>query len=411
MSRLGIIAEYNPFHNGHKYLLDEAINRTGADCSIALMSGNFLQRGNPAIADKYSRAEAAVLGGIDIVFELPVIYATGSAKDFANGAVYILEKTKAIDYLAFGVEDDNIDLFSRIADILVQEPEHYKESLNKYLTKGLSFPMASEKALKTILGEQISGIIEKPNNILAISYITALKRYNSRIMPVLIKRSDSGYHSLNTDGNLCSATAIRNAIADGEDISRFVPPKTTEPYKEFIQKALPEEAWLTPFLASRIIYDRNLPEEVSGFNKVMDMTPELLSRLRKAPLPITYVELEDYLKTKNLTMTRVSRVLLHLILGIINEDRDLAMHNGFSDYLNLLALNQKSSQVIKEISEKSELKIISKKSTYKPSTRLGERLWQLDKLSTDLYNQMVYQNTKLRLRSEITSSVRTVNNK
>ncbi|MCR5215136.1 MAG: nucleotidyltransferase family protein [Eubacterium sp.] len=408
MSRLGIIAEYNPFHNGHKYLLDEAMNRTGAESSIALMSGNFLQRGNPALADKYSRAQAAVIGGVDIVFELPVIYATGSAKDFANGAVYILEKSGAVNYLAFGVEDDEIGLFSEIADILVEEPEEYKSNLNRYLEKGLTFPLASEKAIKKILGDQISDIIEKPNNILAISYIASLKRFNSKIMPVLIKRSDTGYHSTKIKDNLCSAKAIRNALINGQDISSLVPPKSMEPYEEFTKKSIPDVSWLSPFLASRIIYDRNLPEEISGFSKVMDMNPELLHRLRKAPLPITYVELIDYLKTKNLTMTRVSRVLLHLILGIINEDRIMAKQNGYADYLNLLALNADSSSVIKEISSNSDLEIISKKSAYNPERELGKRLWQLDKLSTDLYNQMIYQASKIRLKSELSCSVRII---
>nr|MCR5633147.1 nucleotidyltransferase family protein [Eubacterium sp.] len=138
MANLGIIAEFNPFHNGHKYLYSEAVKKCKADNVIALMSGNFIQRGAPAMADKYSRAEAAVIGGIDAVFELPVIYATGSARDFAAGAVAILNEMKIIDYIAFGVEDDVPEFFDEVTDILANEPKEYKDALNENLTKGFS---------------------------------------------------------------------------------------------------------------------------------------------------------------------------------------------------------------------------------------------------------------------------------
>ena len=210
MSNIGVISEFNPFHNGHKYLLDEAKNRTGVDTVVSLMGGNFMQRGIPAIADKYTRAEISIIGGVDVVFELPVIYATGSARDFACGAVSILDAMKVVDYLAFGVEDDEINLYSEIADILCKEPDQYKELLNHYLTKGVSYPASSEKAIVKMLGDKVGDIIAKPNNILAISYITALKMFNSHMMPILIKRTDNGYHNLVPNGNFYSGCAIRN---------------------------------------------------------------------------------------------------------------------------------------------------------------------------------------------------------
>ena len=411
MSTVGVIAEYNPYHNGHKYLIDQAMQRTNADKVIALMSGSFLQRGNPAMADKYSRAEAAVIAGVDAVFELPVIYATGSSRDFATGAVALLSALNSVDYIAFGVEDEDINTINKVSEILVAEPDDYKKYLNNYLARGLSYPSASEKAIVKILGKDVEEMMSKPNNILGISYLSAMKKLNSKLIPILIKRNDQGYFSTDLNGSHSSATAIRNAISMKTDISKYVPKKTTKAYSIYFDKDLPESSWLTPYINSRIIYDRNLDPKISQLDKVMDMNPELLNRLRKAPLPSKYVELADFLKTKNLTMTRVSRVLLHMVLGIIDSDRNFPKDNGYSDYseyINLLAFKKTNSQFIKEITEKSDLKVINKKSEFVPETAYGERMWQLDKLATDLYNQLVYENINIRLHSELTSTVRVV---
>jgi len=409
MSNIGIIAEYNPYHNGHKYLVKNAIKETGADGVIALMSGNFIQQGAPAMADKYARAEAAVRGGIDIVFELPVLYATASARDFASGAVAILSSIKNIDYIAFGVEDMELSLFYEIADILAKEPKEYKTLLNEYLSKGNSYPSASEKALKKILGNNVSIVTGKPNNTLGISYLSALIKQKSHIQPILIKRCDSGYNSAELTGNYASATAIRNAIMNNTTIRPYIPKVCVKPYEEYFSKPLSDITWLTPYIASRLTYDRNLPHEISDLESVMDMTEELLNRLRKAPLPIKYIELADFLKTKNITMSRVSRVLLHMVLGLRTEDRELAYNNGYARYINLLAFNAGKSNLLKNIAENTTLSLINKKSSYKPESELGKRMWQIDKLATDIYNQLIYDNLNIRLHSELTSSVRKVN--
>ncbi|MBO4863098.1 MAG: nucleotidyltransferase family protein [Eubacterium sp.] len=408
MSNIAIIAEYNPFHNGHKYLVDYAKEVLCADTVTALMSGNFMQRGTPALADKYTRAEAALRGGVSIVFELPVLYATGSARDFAAGAVSILDKLNSVDGLIFGVEDERMDIFDKVSEILAYEPSEYKILLNNYLEKGYSYPLASEKAIVKMLGNEVDGIISKPNNILAISYITALKKNNSKIMPVMLKRMDEGYHSSSLSGNYSSATAIRKALSDSEDVRNFIPKACMEVYADYLKKPLPDADWLTPFIMSRIIYDRNLGSEISFLHTTLDMTPELLNRLRKLPLPVKYVEITDYLKTKNLTMTRVSRVLLHMVLGITDADRTRAYEEGFSEYVNLLALDKKYSTQLKAITDASDLTVINKKSEFKPETDLGKRMWQIDRLASDLYNQIIYDNTDVRLRSEKSSQVRTI---
>ena len=259
-----------------------------------------------------------------------------------------------------------------------------------------------------MLGTDVEGIISRPNNILAISYITALKKNKSKIMPVMLKRMDKGYHSSTLSDYYSSATAIRKAINDSEDVRSYIPKGCMETYADYFKKPLPDSDWLTPFITSRIIYDRNLGSEVSYLNNTLDMTPELLNRLRKMPLPVKYVEITDYLKTKNLTMTRVSRVLLHMVLGITNDDRTNAYNEGFSEYINLLGLDKKYSAQLKTITEKANLTIINNKSEFKPETDFGKRMWQIDRLANDLYNQIIYDNTDVRLRSEKSSQVRTI---
>ena len=385
MSYIGIISEYNPFHNGHKYQLSESLEQSGADGAIALMSGDFTQRGTPAMADKYTRAHAAVLGGLDVVFELPVIYATGSSRDFGDGAVGLMSKMNNVDYLAFGVEDDELGLFYEVSEILATEPDNYKDILNHYLSKGFTFPNASEKAIKKILGNSIGDKLSKPNNILAISYLVAMRKQKSKLRPIIIKRNDGGYSNNKLTGKYSSCV---------------------DPYEGFLRKDLPDPEWLSPFIVSRLIYDRNLPPEISNLENVMDMTEELLNRIRKIPLPVRYIELQDYLKTKNMTMSRITRVLLHIVLGILSSDREKAFENGYGEYLNLLALSDNGSKIVKKISDSPSLKVINKKSLYKPSNDFNERLWEIDKLATDLYNQLIYDHLNIRLHSELTSSVR-----
>ena len=195
-------------------------------------------------------------------------------------------------------------------------------------------------------------------------------------------------------------------ISNNESIKPYVPKVCMDPYEGFLIKDLPDPEWLSPFIVSRLIYDRNLPPEVSNLESVMDMTPELLNRIRKIPLPVRYIELQDYLKTKNMTMSRITRVLLHIVLGIQDSVREMAAENGYGEYLNLLALSDQGSKTIKKISDGHTLKVINKKSLYKPSDYFNTRLWEIDKLATDLYNQLIYDHLNIRLHSELTSSVR-----
>ena len=208
---VGIIAEYNPFHNGHAYHLEKSKELAKADYVIAVVSGNFVQRGNVSLINKWDKANMALAEGADLVIELPTVYSISSAENFAYGAVKILSSLNIVDYIAFGTETDNINILEKCADILYRQPQKFVNLLNHELSKGLSFPKARENALLMYLNDirTYSNVLSSPNNILAIEYLKALKRLKSHIRPIAIKRKGSGYNELEITNNFASATAIR----------------------------------------------------------------------------------------------------------------------------------------------------------------------------------------------------------
>ena len=230
MKTMGIIAEFNPFHNGHKYLIEKAKKITGAENAIIVCSGNYVQRGMPAFYDKSLRTKAALRNGADVVLELPCCYATASAETFAASAVKLLDSLDCVDYLCFGCETDNIKVLPKIVSILLNEPDDFKNMLSLYLKNGYSFPKSRAKALtdyclenNILQFDELDNLLNKPNNILAIEYLKAIKRLNSSIKPVAIKRVGAGYNSKKTNTTFASATGIRNEIASGNSIESLIP--------------------------------------------------------------------------------------------------------------------------------------------------------------------------------------------
>lgn len=229
---LGIVAEYNPFHNGHMYHLEKAKEESGAQYTICVMSGNFVQRGNTSILNKWKKAEMAILNGIDLVIELPTIYSVSSAESFSMGAIKILESLKIVDAISFGTETEDFAALNNISSIVYEEPKRYKELLNKELKKGVSFPKARENALMLYLNDnrRYNNILNSPNNILAIEYLKALKKIKSTIQPFPIKREKVYYNDNTIVDEFASATAIRNLLRDKQfsEIRKVVPRSTYE---------------------------------------------------------------------------------------------------------------------------------------------------------------------------------------
>ena len=430
MKTLAIISEYNPFHNGHLYMLNKAKELTGADYAISLMSGNFTQRGIPAICDKHKRAHMSVISGIDLCLELPFVYASGSAYDFTNGAINILNSLNTVDYLCFGAECDDIDLFNKAAEIITNEPVQYKEVLKESLKSGNSYPCARQTAITQALkycfdstkdpdyeniSEKISEITSRPNNILALEYLAALKRTNSDIKPVIIKRKTANYADEKINNSISSANAVRKAV---ENLN------TKEEIIKTLENDMPREALdilaenfkiefpvssnaLMPFLQSRLLNPGMLSEDICDINEAFT------NKLLKANLYSNYEGFIKNMKSKDITETRINRIILHLITGYSNKDRKLFYDNGTAFYAGILAFRKSSSNLIKEINNNSKIPVITKKSDFNKylenypevSFVAAKRMWELDLTASNLYGSLLYNSFGTELTNDYVTNI------
>lgn len=392
MSIQAIISEYNPFHNGHLYQINKAKEITNADYTLALMGGNFLQRGEAAMWDKYTRSKMAITSGVDLVLELPFPYATGSAHDFATGAINILNSLNCIDYICFGAEESNLVLLDSLAEIIFNEPVSFSESFKNYLSSGLSYPAAREKALiEYTKNDNLTRVLSQPNNTLAIEYLVALKTTNSNIKPILIERTNN-YHEKKLDQEVSSASAIRQAIlADNQDISNNVPISTMSIIKEAKNNISPIKSdLLTPFIQERLILE-------NSFINICDITEELNNKLIKLQPNLSYNEIISYIKSKDITEARIKRCLIHLLLNYTDELRKLFVNDNFAYYANILGFKKSSSGLIKYINASTAIPLITKKAdakelicnAYPDNSKNALLMWQLDTKATALYTCLV----------------------
>jgi len=403
-----IISEFNPFHNGHRYLCEEAYRRTGCDHLIVLMSGNFTQRALPAVTDKYTRAASAIAGcrSISAVFELPFIYATGSAMDFADGAVRLLNKCGCISSLVFGVESTDYKAFDTVSSILVDESGDYRFLLTKSLAHGRSYPAARQEVIKKLTGRDYSDIMASPNNILALEYISSLRRTNSDIEPILVQRIGAGYSDTSLDSSTPSASGIRSIMYDCDisELYKYMPHKAADIISDFLHPINSDYLAMSVISSlirakCRVSSEKQLIRELT---QTADISEGIAGRLAGLSSPQSYEELTAAIKTRNVTMTRVQRCLLHLLTGVTDERRSISK-TAAPGYLNLLALNKDKTGVISEI-RSDDLHIIDKKSAYSDS----DILWNMDIAATALYNEIYYLSTGIALRPELTSTVRLV---
>lgn len=227
---LGIISEYNPFHFGHLYHIEESKKIVNPDYTVAIMSGNFVERGDAAIIDKWSRAEMALKNGIDLVIELPLVYAISSAENFAEGSIKILGSLNMETILSFGSECGDVKILRDIADVLANEPPEYLSILNHELSSGISFPKARDHAILMYLNDirKFADILTKPNNTLGIEYLKAIIKRKSKINTITIKRNGSNYNTDILESKYSSATAIRRGIIEKKDVSLCMPTSSYE---------------------------------------------------------------------------------------------------------------------------------------------------------------------------------------
>lgn len=354
---LGIVSEYNPFHNGHLRHLNYSKDVTKSAFTICIMSGNFTQRGDTALIDKWTRAEMAIKQGIDLVIELPTLYATSSAENFAEGAIKILNSLGIVDYLSFGSELGELSPLNDIADILYKEPKEFSSLITKQLKSGLSYPKARELAISMYFGtsKKYSSILENPNNILGIEYLKALKKYKSTIRPFTVKREYSDYNSKTIKNGFASSTAIREMISKQQNIHYVVPYETYELLEE--KNKLGEIVPNLSVFEKEIIY--NLRKmTVSEIAKLPDVSEGLEYRIKEsANISNTLESLITNIKTKRYTRTRIQRILLYSLLGI--TEKDINISKKTIPYIRVLGFNKHGKRIISAIAANNpKIKII-----------------------------------------------------
>ena len=351
---LGIIAEYNPFHNGHLYHLQESKRVTNSDYSIAVISGNFSQRVDASIVDKWSKTRMALECGVDLVIELPTLYAISSAENFADGAIKILDSLNIVNYISFGSECGDITILDDVADVLLKEPKDYKTLLSHELSKGLSFPKARENALMMYLNNmrRFANVLSAPNNILGIEYLKALKRRESIIQPVTIKRKVASHSDdiFSASSRYASGTSIRN-ICYSSDITE-------------LQRVMPENSFN---ILEKNLKKGNIVKNLSAFDKEIIYTLRKMSTAEIAELPDvseglefalknsanscnSVVELLTLVDSKRYTKTRIQRILLYAILGITKKDIQISK-SVTSPYIRVLGFNSNGREILSNISK------------------------------------------------------------
>ena len=377
MSVIGIVCEFNPFHKGHKYLID-TVKKDG-DTVVCVMSGNFVQRGEPALFSKEARVKAALLNGADIVLELPFIYATASAEIFAFNAVKILNDF-GCDKLTFGTENADVSTLEKTVEILNDNAFDIK--IKNHLEDGVSYPVARQRAFDEY---NIDFDISTPNNILALEYMKALKKLNSKMMPMPITRIGAGYNDTKSVDGIASATHIRQLIESNERFSQFIPENIIEIYNEEIKKGnyVSKEKYN---LASLSLLRSKLNEDLSC---IANMAEGLENRIKYAIKESTSLdEIFDKAKTKRFTHSRIRRAVLSLTFGITADDLKIPV-----PYCRLLGFNMKSAEIMGRLASNSEISFVASYSDILNLKSNGaEKVFNLENNSRDFYS-LIMQNS------------------
>ncbi len=408
MKVVGLITEYNPFHNGHLYHIRKAREVTGADTVIVVMSGNYVQRGIPAMMPKRLRAFAALEAGVAAVFELPVFFACGSAEYFAEGAIALLDALGCVDAICFGSECGDVKSLGKIAKILADEPEEYSVLLRNYLKSGLSYPRARQAALKSYFKDgTLDMILEQPNNILGIEYMKALYKKNSTIRCCTIRRVISGYHDEKLLPSLSSAAAIRKALAYGEDFPRLtqysltdgpappgvllklkdqVPHSCLQILKEYFHTRYP--VYANDF--SLLLKYRLLSETKETLTQYTDISEDLANRIiNRAGEFLSFSQFCSLLKTRELTYARISRCLMHIILGITASDLKAYQKAGYCQYAHILGFRKDSTNILSVLKQSAKVPLITRPARAEALSDTGLSMLQHDIFASNLYESII----------------------
>ena len=410
MKVTAVIAEYNPFHNGHLYQLRTIRTAEHADWIVVVLSGDFMQRGIPAIVDKYQRCQMALANGADLVFELPVYFALGSAEYFTQGAVSLIDKLGVVDSLHFGSECGDLSLISDCARIIASESCQYQSLLNVFLKQGCSFPAARARAVAALFPEkETENLLNAPNNILGIEYVKALLQRNSTIKPATLARKGEGYASdvLDTD-HFVSANALRCALRAALHDSTSL--EAVRPHvPESVYSLLTQQDFLyTDDFSEILLY--KLLRDASGkdaFALYYDIGKQLSHTLyRHLPAFLSFEDFAMQCKSKNLTYTRICRGLMHILLDMTQEHADALKNNDYSQYARLLGFSAHGKQLLKSIKANTAVPVITKPALALKQLEGTARIsLQADLHAADIYDS-VYQQKRRRLTGQTSANLR-----
>ena len=380
MKAVGLVTEYNPFHNGHLYHLNKAMELTGADISVAVMSGDFVQRGEPAVLDKYTRTSMALNSGVNLVVELPVNYAVSSAESFAAGALKVLDYIKA-DSIAFGSESGDIERLSKLAHILCDNEDTLYKEISKYTANGISYAAARQKVVEKLTDKDTAAMLTSSNNILAVEYLKAIIKNNYAIKLYTIKRQGDSYNDTDIRSEYASATALRGNLK-ADNISKYIPVKAGLILSSNTNYIYPDD--ITEALFTRLLgilfassYDKNV--FIENVMRYPDVNKEIAGRLYKSAMDMitrtvpqrseskdnwtfSFGSLCEYIKTKEVPLSRIKRALVRITLGL---DKKRMEKYANEPYIRVLGFDKKGQEYLSYIRKTVEVPLITKIADYK----------------------------------------------
>ncbi len=380
MKAVGLVTEYNPFHNGHLYHLNKAMELTGADISVAVMSGDFVQRGEPAVLDKYTRASMALNSGVNLVIELPVNYAVSSAESFAAGALKVLDYIKA-DSIAFGSESGDIEGLSELAHILCDNEDMLYKEISKYTANGISYAAARQKTVEKLTDKDTAEMLTSSNNILAVEYLKAIIKNNYAIKPYTVQRQGDSYNDTDIRSEYASATALRENLK-ADNISEYIPVKAGLILSSNTNYIYPDD--ITEVLFTRLLdilfasnYDKNV--FIENVMQYPDVSKEIAGRLYKSAMDMitrtvpqrseskdnwafSFGSLCEHIKTKEVPLSRIKRALVRITLGL---DKKHMEKYANEPYIRVLGFDKKGQEYLSYIRKNVEVPLITKTADYK----------------------------------------------
>lgn len=380
MKAVGLVTEYNPFHNGHLYHLNKAMELTGADISVAVMSGDFVQRGEPAVLDKYTRTSMALNSGVNLVVELPVNYAVSSAESFAAGALKVLDYIKA-DSIAFGSESGDIERLSKLAHILCDNEDTLYKEISKYTANGISYAAARQKVVEKLTDKDTAAMLTSSNNILAVEYLKAIIKNNYAIKPYTVQRQGDSYNDTDIRSEYASATALRENLK-ADNISKYIPVKAGLILSSNTNYIYPDD--ITEALFTRLLdilfasnYDKNV--FIENVMQYPDVSKEIAGRLYKSAMDMitrtvpqwagskdngtfSFGSLCEHIKTKEVPLSRIKRALVRITLGL---DKKRMEKYANEPYIRVLGFDKKGQEYLSYIRKTVEVPLITKTADYK----------------------------------------------